>query len=70
MRQYDSSDLSPKLTFSVISNPSPQAGAIVEVIHLTYNRALYFQLTRKLLQESKYQSKLTQSFTYYRGCDY
>lgn len=42
-------DLLLRLTLSFNSNPSPQAGAIVEVIHLTYNRALYFQLTRKLL---------------------
>ncbi|KAG2199720.1 hypothetical protein INT47_012856 [Mucor saturninus] len=30
----------------VYSNPAPQAGVIIEVTHLTYNRTLYFQLTQ------------------------
>lgn len=34
--------------FSLNSNPAPQAGVIIEVTHLSYNRTLYFQLTRKL----------------------
>ncbi|KAI8087183.1 hypothetical protein BDF21DRAFT_450360, partial [Thamnidium elegans] len=30
----------------IYSNPAPQAGVIIEVTHLSYNRTLYFQLTQ------------------------